>query len=366
MDGKRIKVVIIDDSVTYRAILSRVLSSINGCEVVGVASNGKVGLDMIALHNPDIVTLDIEMPVMGGLETLEHIRKKYKDIGTIIVSSANAHSADQTMEALSHGCLEFIVKPATKSLGEAQEELKTQICHILSIYRKKMSDKFTKSPAAAPSARIAAPVKSAVIKEPRIPELIAIGSSTGGPRALEKLITALPGSIPVPVLIVQHMPALFTKSLAKNINEKSALTVCEAVDGQSISAGNVYIAAGGRHMAVAKGPDGRACITINDDAPENSCRPSVDVLFRSLAKVYRPERILCVILTGMGTDGVKGVRSLQEKGGGYCITESEKSCVVYGMPRSVAEAKLTHEPLDLKKIAERIIGICMHRKRQAI
>ncbi len=364
MDGNKIKVLIIDDSVTYRAILSKTLSSIEGCEVVGAATNGKVGLDMVALHRPDLVTLDIEMPVMGGLETLQHLTGKYKDTGVIIVSSANAHSADQTVEALSLGCLEFIVKPDTTSLAVAREALEKQIRHVLSVYRKKIGAPLIKSPPAAtpPLQRSVAASRAyrGKIKEPRILDLIAIGTSTGGPRALEELITRLPGTIPVPIVVVQHMPPLFTKSLAKNINDKSALNVCEGSDGQKIMAGNVYIAPGGRHMALLKGSDRQAHITINDNAPENSCRPSVDVLFRSLTTVYRPTRILCVILTGMGADGVKGVQYLQEQEGGYCITQSEKSCVVYGMPRSIAEAKLSHEPLDLKDIARRITSLSMY------
>lgn len=348
------------------------LTSINGCDVVGVAPNGKVGLEMVALHKPDMVTLDIEMPVMNGIETLQRLSSEYPDTGVIIVSSADAHSADQTVEALSLGCLEFIVKPNTKDLCEAQEALKDQIRHVLSVVRKKTAGgSRTDSPLAtpepsAPSARLRVPAGNNAIKEPRKVELIAIGSSTGGPRALEELITALPASIPLPILVVQHMPALFTKSLAKNINEKTALTVSEGIDGERIVAGNVYIAQGGRHMVIDKGPAGEPLITINDEAPENSCRPSVDVLFRSLTSVYSPERILCLILTGMGADGVKGVRSLQEQGGGYCISQSEKSCVVYGMPRSIAEAGLTHEPLDLKDMADRIIGMCLPEKRRAL
>jgi len=369
LSGKRITVLIIDDSVTYRSILSRVFNSINGCDVVGVASNGKRALEMIALHRPHLVTLDIEMPVMGGMETLSHITEKYPHIGVIIVSAANAHSADQTVKALGQGCLEFMVKPNTKNLGDAQGALTDQIRHVLSVFRKKMGGSFIRKPWASmpsPSVSVAAGAKSGAIREPRILELIAIGSSTGGPRALEELIPALPAAIPVPIVIVQHMPALFTKSLARDINEKSSLNVCEAGDGQKISAGNVYIAQGGRHMTVDKGSDGAPILTMNDDAPENSCRPSVDVLFRSLTKVYRAERVLCVILTGMGADGVKGVRYLQEQGGGYCITQSEKSCVVYGMPRSIAEAKLPHAPLDLKDIAERITGFCLTTKSRKL
>jgi len=369
LSGKRIKVLIIDDSVTYRSILSRVFNSINGCDVVGVASNGQVGLEMIARHKPDLVTLDMEMPVMGGMETLSHITAKYPDVGVIVVSGANANSADQTVKALAQGCLEFMVKPNTKSLGDAQQTLADQIRHILSVFRKKMGGSFVKEPQASPplpSVSAASGASIGGIREPRIIELIAIGSSTGGPRALEELLPALPAATPVPIIIVQHMPALFTKSLARDINEKSALTVCEAVDGQKVSAGHVYIAQGGRHMTVDKGKDGAPVVTMNDDVPENSCRPSVDVLFRSITKAYRAERVLCVILTGMGADGVKGVKYLQEQGGGYCITQSEKSCVVYGMPRSIAEAKLSHEPIDLKDIAERITGFCLTTKRRTL
>ena len=362
-----IRVLVIDDTATYRAILSAIITSIDGYEVVGIAANGKIGLDKVGLARPDLVTLDMEMPVMGGLETLRLLSRDHPDVGVVMVSAADAHSADQTVEALSHGCLEFIVKPAISDFKGAQKALTEQLRHVLSVYRQKRGvahRKPTPPTLTQPGRTAATPLRDPV-RAPQIVDLIAIGSSTGGPRALEELITALPATIPVPILIVQHMPPLFTRSLANNINAKSALTVCEGCDGEKIIPGSVYIAPGGKHMVVERGEDGDPLLRLNDAPPENSCRPSVDVLFRSLPAAYLPKRILCVVLTGMGADGVKGVMTLQEAQGGYCITQSEKSCVVYGMPRSVAEAGLTHEPLDLKDIGGRLKEMCMLRRVSA-
>jgi two-component system chemotaxis response regulator CheB len=256
----------------------------------------------------------------------------------------------------------------------AEEALKDEIRRILSVLRKKMALRQALAPEPAPlkaldpapRPRPIMPVRDGPVKVPRRVDVIAIGSSTGGPRALEEIITKLPASMPMPIIVVQHMPPVFTKSLARNINEKSELHVCEASEGERPVAGKVYIAPGGRHMLLEKDGDGEPEIRVNDDPPENSCRPSADVLFRSLCSVYRPERVLCVVLTGMGSDGAKGVKALQDRGGGYCITQSEKSCVVYGMPRAVVEAGLVCEVLDLEEIAARIMEISMAGERAAL
>ncbi len=380
MTGKRIGVLVVDDSATYRSILSRLIGSMNGCDVLGTAPNGKLGLEKVEALKPDLVTLDIEMPIMDGMEMLKRLTSEYPDVGVVVVSSANAHSADQTVEALSLGCLEFIVKPATHDLAEAEEVLKDEIRRILSVLRKKMALRGGASAAAA-AARVPEPAPQprpvsasrplipmgiGPVRVPRQVDLIAIGSSTGGPRALEEILKRLPGTMPVPIAVVQHMPPVFTRSLARNINEKTELHVCEASEGEILTAGNVYIAPGGRHMFIEKNEDGEPVVRINDDPPENSCRPSADVMFRSLRNVYRPDRVLCVVLTGMGSDGAKGVKALQDENGGYCITQSEKTCVVYGMPRAVVEAGLVCEVADLEDIAERIIDISMAGERAAL
>ncbi|MCP3677954.1 MAG: chemotaxis-specific protein-glutamate methyltransferase CheB [Deltaproteobacteria bacterium] len=362
-----IRVLVIDDTATYRAILSGVITAIEGYKVVGIAANGKIGLDKVGLLKPDLVTLDMEMPVMGGLETLRNLSRDYPDIGVVMVSAADSHSADQTVEALSHGCLEFIVKPSTSDFIKAKENLARQFERLITLYREKRMSKpqsENRKGGSAVSRQVVTPLQRGSISLPQIVDLVAIGSSTGGPRALEEVIPKLPPTISVPVVIVQHMPPLFTRSLAKNLDAKSELTVLEGCDGDKLVAGSVYIAPGGRHMVVEKGGDGEPILRLNDDPPENSCRPAVDTLFTSIHKAYLPQKTLCVILTGMGADGVNGVRALQEKQGGYCITQSEKSCVVYGMPRSVAEAGLVHEPLDLKDIPGRITEICTFGKRR--
>jgi len=369
MNDKQIKVLIVDDTATYRAILSSVISSIDGYKVVGIAANGKIGLDKVKLLKPDLVTLDMEMPVMGGMETLERLSHDHPDVGAVMVSGADAHSADQTVAALSHGCLEFIVKPSTSNFSRAKEDLATQFKALLTLCREKESKSIGKEGVREISAVAysnVTPAGDGSIKPPQTVELLAIGSSTGGPRALEEVIPKLPSTLGVPVVIVQHMPPLFTRSLANNLDSKSALTVREGSEGEKLVAGTVYIAPGGRHMVLSKGADGAPLISLNDDPPENSCRPAVDKLFSSIHNVYLPKKTLCVILTGMGADGVRGVRSLQERQGGYCISQSERSCVVYGMPRSIAEAGLVHEPLDLKEIPARIAAICSSGRRRVL
>ncbi len=384
MTSKRIGVLVVDDSATYRSILSRLMGSMNGCDVLGTAPNGKLGLEKVAVLKPDLVTLDMEMPIMDGMEMLKVLTSEFPEVGVVVVSSANAHSADQTVEALSLGCLEFIVKPETHDLLEAEEALKDEIRRILSVFRKKMvlrpytgaSSREVPGPATIPASREAArpmrvsrvaySVPDGPVKVPRRVDVIAIGASTGGPRALEEVISRLPAAMPVPIVVVQHMPPVFTKSLARNIDEKSALHVREARDGERLAAGRVYIAPGGRHMLIERDEEGEPVVRVNDDPPENSCRPSADVLFRSLLHVYRPERVLTVVLTGMGADGAKGVMTLQDQNGGYCLTQSEETCVVYGMPRAVVEAGLVCEVLDLGDMAERITEISRAGEARAV
>ncbi len=346
MNAKKTRLLITDDMVTYRIILSSIFRAFEEVEIVGTAKNGQEALEKIPECNPDIITLDIEMPVMDGLTALKLIKEKYPQIEVIMVSGANRKNADVTVRALESGAFDFIVKPDAASAEEARKELTDALKqHITAILEKKAGGK--------PLLK-GQPPASKKIQKSRLPvavDIIGIGVSTGGPNALGKLMSALSRELP-PILIVQHMPPIFTKSLADNLNKHTPLTVKEAEEGEIVMPGTAYIAPGGRHMLVRK-KGTKLIIGLNDNPPENSCRPAVDVLFRSIASHALPNRILAVVLTGMGSDGFKGVQALKRKGA-YCIAQDETSCVVYGMPRFIVENGLADEVLPLEKIAKRI------------
>ncbi len=355
MGNKKAKILITDDMVTYRIILSSILRTFDDVEIVGSVKNGLEALNKIPECHPDIITLDVEMPVMDGLTALKKIKEQYPEIEVIMVSGANRKNADVTLKALQAGAFDFIVKPDATSAEEARKELSSALRkHISAILERKIERKQTKPLASIRPQKTFAKAKPIAAPSKGIPkkiELIAIGVSTGGPNALGKLLPRLSKNLP-PILIVQHMPPIFTKSLAENLNKHTPLTVKEAEEGEIIERGTTYIAPGGRHMLLRR--DGvNYKIGLNDNPPENSCRPAVDVLFRSIANYFPANHVLCIILTGMGSDGFKGVQALKRKGS-YCIAQDEKSCVVYGMPRFIVENGLADEVLPLDEIAPRI------------
>ena len=348
-----IKVITVDDMLTYRIILSSLLRKIPNVKVVGSASNGKDALQKIESLKPDLVTLDIEMPVMDGLKTLEEIKKRWPEIGVIMVSGANKKNADITVKALQKGALSFIVKPDASSTEEAKEYLLNSLRREIEAFIEGLKRRFTRrKPAFKVPER---PLKTKAPERPvtrtsppRNTEVVTLGISTGGPKALSEVIPKLPGKLPFPIVLVQHMPPLFTKSLADSLDKKSALKVKEAERGETIEAGTVYIAPGGHHMVVKKS-SAKRIIDLNDNPPEHGCRPAVDVLFRSVAEAFEPKRTVAVVMTGMGNDGCQGAAMLKRKGA-YCIAQNEESCVVYGMPRCLVDKGIAHEVLDLSEI----------------
>lgn len=357
-----LNVLIVDDTITYRSILTRVVEGIPNTKVAGTASNGKVALSKLSMSNIDLVLLDIEMPELDGLETLKIIHQNSPHIGVVMVSGMNRSSADVTIRALEMGALDFIPKPDGDSLIESKEELHRKLSHVFKHFQMKRSALRSPKPSAplTPKAPLpaqgaslpsaASPVSSSSVSSTHF-DVLAIGISTGGPNALSELIPALPGDLGVPVLLVQHMPPIFTESLANSLNRKSKLDVKEAAHGEPVKPNTVYIAPGGKHMAIAR-ENNVIKIVINEDPPENSCRPAVDVLFRSISKVYG-KNVLSVVMTGMGSDGALGVKALKQVGC-YSLIQSEKTCVVYGMPKAVAEMKLADESVELNALADRI------------
>ncbi len=359
-----LRALVVDDTILYRRILTDALEGLGDVQVTGTAPQGQLALARLEQEPVDLVLLDVEMPEMDGLEALKRIRVKYPDISVVMVSGSNSLAANATIEALQQGALDFIRKPdgadADANRAELREALRPLVRHV----RTRRNLRGTKQ---APPQPTAAPVPARPQVEPHAQrvaphamagpiEVIGIGISTGGPNALGELIPALPADLPVPILLVQHMPPGFTASLAEHLDKRSKIRVKEASEGEPLKPGCIYIAPGGQHMVVRArtGDDGERhrFIGLNLNPPEHSCRPSVDVLFRSLATQY-DHRVLAVVMTGMGSDGCDGVRTLKRKGC-HALTQSEDSCVIYGMPMAVDEAGLSDERVPLNLLATRI------------
>jgi len=345
-----LRALIIDDSASYRKILEKALSHIEGVEVTGAASDGLQGIRLIERDQPDLVLLDVIMPEMNGLAVLEYIAKRYPKVSVLVVSGAG--DAKNTLRALSLGAIDFILKPTTDAVDLLREHLYRGVCVVRAQRRSAAGS------VALPKRRRRSGVAGlhSVAAAAARPRLILIGVSTGGPRALECLVPVLPSDFPCPVLVVQHMPAGFTASLANTLDAAGPLAVCEAKEGGVVLAGQVVVAPGGRHMEVVPdaGQAGVLRLRVHDGPPVNECRPAVDLLMSSVAEHFDGD-VLAVVLTGMGYDGSAGVARLKERGA-YCIAQDEATSVVYGMPKMVADAGHADEILPLGEIAERMVA----------
>lgn len=362
-----IRVLVVDDTVTYRKIVRSVLDEMPDIEVVGTAANGKIALDKIEQLHPDLITLDLEMPVMDGLEVLFNLASSDLEVGVILISSFSDHNASITMRALNLGAFDFVLKPSgddpAANIDEVRRKLRSKIDAYARVKLKGRSEAKPSSPLTTPIAKPAV-AESAVSACDHVattlgkkPAVVALGISTGGPAALTEMLPTLPADLAAPVLIVQHMPPVFTKSLARDLDGRCALAVCEAYDDQLIEPGQVLIAPGGMQMKVVNTDTGHR-IRITEDPPENSCRPSVDYLFRSVAHAFGPAA-LGVIMTGMGYDGVLGSR-LMKRRGATIIAQNEESCVVFGMPRALVEEGIADIVSPLSQIGGHIISNVGH------
>lgn len=374
MSTKNLRVLVVDDTIVYRKAVSDIIEEIPGVELAGVAHNGKIALSKIETLKPDVLTLDIEMPEMNGIEVLTELQKKYPRVGAIMLSTLTAEGSDMTMRALELGAFDFILKPQSKNQIEGKKEIRAALEPILKAFsrsRYSSSSVLGRSKLPGPTALASTGIPNKLSAGTRIfkplgtkpattvrrgkSEIVAIGISTGGPNALNQMLPQLPGNLGVPVLIVQHMPPVFTKSLAASLDKKCALKVKEAENGENILANVVYIAPGGKQMKLVAGTDGlNRRIKITDDPPENSCRPSADYLFRSVADYY-VGRATAVIMTGMGSDGTLGLGVLKQKSA-FIIGQNEASCIVYGMPKAPAELGYLDIVAPLSKIAEEIVN----------
>ena len=346
---RKIRVLIVDDSAVIRRIVSHVLDEDPDVEVVGVAAHGQIALAKLPDLAPDVVVLDVEMPVMDGLETLKAIRASRPDLPVIMFSSLTEQGAETTLTALSLGASDYVAKPANAgSLADTQVHVREQLVEKVKALGAAAGHRATAElpPSDAPSS--SRRTRGAAVSRIGI---VAIGTSTGGPNALAEVLPALPGDLPVPVVIVQHMPPVFTAKLAKRLSAQSALDVFEGAEGNVLRAGTAWIAPGDRHMEVARvGAD--VCVHLHEGPKENSCRPAADVLFRSVAEVYGAH-VLGVVLTGMGRDGLRGSEHITEAGG-RLLAQDEASSVVWGMPGAVTQAGLADHVLPLGRIGHEI------------
>lgn len=331
--GQRIRVLVVDDSVVIRRLVTHALGEDSAFEVAGVASNGSIALQRIPQVNPDVLTLDIEMPEMDGLEALRRVRKDYPDVRVIMFSTLTERGGHYTLEALSLGADDYVTKPANVgSLSESMARLRSELLPRIKQFFQLEAEPAVPAPktltASAPSRRPLVGVRR---------EVVTIGVSTGGPNALAAIFPAFPANLSCPILVVQHMPPLFTRLLAERLDSLSSVRVEEATEGSTVEPGKALIAPGNYHMKVKRNGT-RVIAALNQGTPENSCRPAADVLFRSVAEVYGPSA-LAVILTGMGQDGLRGIENLRAKGA-FVIAQDKASSVVWGMPGYVVEAGL--------------------------
>ena len=345
----QLKVLVVDDSAIYRSLVQGCLRDMPELRCVGTAHDGRDAIAKTKELRPDLILLDVEMPVMGGLEAIPELRKLVPDAGIIMVSSLTTDGANVTMESLQAGAFDFVTKPQVKAGEDGFAALREPLTAVIAAFREGRLQR------ARPARLLPRPKGRG--KAPAI-DVIAIGVSTGGPSALAELVPKLPPDLRVPVLIVQHMPARFTASLATSLDRRSKLRVFEAEEGRPIRAGEVLVAPGGKHLTVAVS-DSEPFVRLTNTKPVSSFRPSVDVLFSSLAESL-PGRSLCLVMTGMGADGLEGVKAVRARGG-WCIAQDQASCAVYGMPRSVIEAGQADEVVGLDELAARIVEIAKTR-----
>ena len=352
------RLLVVDDSSLYRKAICDVLAGFPDIEVVGVAANGKIALDKIEQLSPDLITLDLEMPELDGHGVLARIGQQRIEIGVLILSATSKQGARDTTRALEAGAFDFVLKPTSSNADESKKQLADSLLPKIRAYQEKLwRRQTTQLPSRADVPQSICRVEGSQSRSQKI-DLVAIGISTGGPASLAKLIPQFPKDFPAPILIVQHMPPMFTASLAEELDRTSPLSVQEGRDGMTVSAGMVVIAPGGKQMKLERSA-GVNRIVVTDDPPERNCRPSVDYLFRSLSNLCA-ENCLGVIMTGMGDDGLLGCQLLKRKGA-TVLAQDESSSVVYGMPRQIAENGLADAVCSLDELSAEIK--CLVKRR---
>jgi two-component system chemotaxis response regulator CheB len=364
-----ISVMVVDDSALVRRVVTDALAEDPEIEVVGTASNGKLALAKIEQLRPDIITLDIEMPEMDGLETLKELRRTRTRLPVIMFSTLTELGATATLNALALGASDYVTKPSnTGSFAQARKNVQEQLIpRIHALCRK--PGVATRPGAAAPPVQPGTPAHAAARLAPPPPppaptgppppkadriDVVVLGCSTGGPDALTKVVCGLPAAFPVPMVVVQHMPPVFTKMFAQRLDRAAPMRIVEATDGMTLEAGCLYLAPGDYHLELTRGRNSQIVTRLTQGPPENFCRPAVDVLFRSVTPVFGG-RTLAVILTGMGHDGLAGCQLLRSKGA-EIVVQDQATSVVWGMPGAVAEAGIADSILPLEKVASHVVG----------
>ncbi|MGL4459733.1 MAG: protein-glutamate methylesterase/protein-glutamine glutaminase [Plesiomonas shigelloides] len=369
-----IKVLVVDDSVFFRRRVSEILNSHPQLEVIDTANNGKEALEKVQQLRPDVVTMDIEMPVMNGIDAAREIMR-VRPTPILMFSSLTHEGAKATLDALDAGAVDFLPKKFEDIARDREEAITLLQQRVISISRHRVRPLLSQRPAtsslgasrtpatsnsatplraAAPAAENR-PVRPAALNTRRsgkVYQLVAIGTSTGGPVALQNILTKLPGNFPHPILLIQHMPATFTAAFASRLNNLCQINVKEAADGDVVQPGTAYLAPGGKQM-VLDGRPGAMRIRILDGGERMNYKPCVDITFASCARQYR-DKVLAVVLTGMGADGRDGAKLLHEQGA-TIWAQDEESCVVYGMPQAIVKAGIAAEILPLERVAQRIM-----------
>lgn len=352
----QIRVLIVDDSAFMRTALSRMIASDPGLEVAGTARSGSEALAKIPSLDPDVVTLDVEMPGMDGLQTLRSIMAEFPR-PVIMVSAATEKDAEITFSALGSGAFDYVPKQLSSTsldILHIRDELLAKVRAAANVARSPVLSGLTRKPPQ--------PVfREIPCSDSKPPLIIALGTSTGGPKALQEILPVFPADLPVPILIVQHMPPGFTATFAQRLNNTCAITVCEAQDRQPIRPGVAYIAPAGMHMTVERRSQSQTAIHLDSEPAKSLHVPSVDVMMKSIARVFG-DHSMGVILTGMGCDGAEGMEAIFRRGG-ITIGQDQATCAVYGMPRSCAELGILTRVLPLAEIPKHILEATRHRKR---
>ena len=363
---EKLKVLLAEDSVMNRKIIADAVGKTSLGTVVHTAPNSSIALEWLKQCVMDVVLLDVSMAGQNNMNLLIEIKAVQPDIEVIILSDGNPDHAELTIKALEYGAFDFIFKTEEIDPSKTIDKIKNQLDVLFAQIGVK---KYSKSDTKVDSSRddeknrkdSLDEINRLKLQKPPFekPELVLIASSTGGPAALEVIFKQLPGDLLVPILIVQHMPAEFTAIFAHNLDKVSELDIVEAKDGSELKSGQTVIAAGGLHMTINRFGGNELTVSLDKSPYVNGVRPSADILFSSVSKAFEGKNILAVILTGMGNDGVQGLSELKSRCNCYCITQSERSSVVYGMPRCVSEAGLSDETSDIEDVAGRICRLAL-------
>ncbi|NWF37099.1 chemotaxis-specific protein-glutamate methyltransferase CheB [Mariprofundus sp. KV] len=345
-----IKILIVDDSAVYRLLLKKALNGVSDIEVVGVASDGQEAIELIPSLKPDVLTLDLNMPRMNGMETLAVLSVKYPHVKVVVVAAATYKDAESAVSILEAGAFDVVVKPKANDPTPMRTLSDELIPKLQAAVQKKTS--LQKSVSAQTTPVVKAPIVQRSSNGYQ-PDIVAIGSSTGGPAALSEVVKGLPADCPVPIVIVQHMPKLFIESLCSRLDSLTSLNCCVAEDGMGLHAGSVYFAPGESHLDVVRAAGEKLKARLHDGPPEHHCRPAVDVTLRSLHALAPSVSTLVVILTGMGADGAKGAKLLADANA-RVIAQDEATSVVWGMPGQTVKLGAANEVLALRDIASAI------------